>query len=94
MSFTPEQKRVAAEVADKLKGKHRQWLEKFGEEHDTPYDQLMEKARQYVAGDIDYHHIGVDIDYGAFPEFWDHYEAMTAEEVPKDKRDNFFSCSC
>lgn len=92
--MTPKDQAKVNAVTDKLTGNHREWLEKFAEEHGIDFDQLMDGARNWIEYG-DYVYIGVDIDYDAASgKFWEHYQAYTHEAVPQSKQNNFFSCSC
>jgi hypothetical protein len=88
-----EEDRVAAAVADKLTGEHRRWIEDFAEQHDSTFAYVMEGAREYLAtGESIY--FGVDLDYAAADEFWMHYEQMSGEQIPEEKREQPFRCAC
>lgn len=82
------------EVVDTLDDKRKKWLEQCAAEHDVDLDTLLTAARTWVELG-QYECIGVDIDYEKMSgEFWEHYQAYTMEQVPKEKQNNFFSCSC
>jgi hypothetical protein len=58
------------------------------------YDELMEAAAGYIKYS-DYLCEGGRWEGSYVPdEFWFHYEVVTGELVPEDKRGSFFSCSC
>lgn len=92
--MTPEQERTVAEVTDALMGKHKKWLEQFAHNIDISYDELMAGAKAYIDYD-EYMVDGGKFEGVSVPaEFWEHYQAITTEVVPKNKQDGFFSCSC
>jgi hypothetical protein len=92
--LTPDERMKIEQVADKLGGQHREWLEEFAQEHELGYNELMDGAADWIAIG-EYTCIGVDIDYDAMGnEFWTHYEAVIGGVVEPDKRTNFFSCAC
>lgn len=70
------------------------WLEGFAHTADMSYDSLIWAAKDFLKNG-DYvcnggQYLGFD-----FPDaFWDHYETVTDEKVPENKRWSFFSCSC
>jgi hypothetical protein len=54
----------------------------------------MDHARSYVEYESYWHGGEVFDGWCLSPEFWDHYERVTGETVPSEKRGSFFSCSC
>lgn len=79
--------------------KSKSWIEGFAVKLDQTYNRLMEAAETWLdAGKWN----GYTYDnsetykayYDQFPEFWKHYAVVTGKEVPKDKRESFFTCSC
>lgn len=90
-----EQQRIAIAVAEQLTvGPQLQLLQNFAHEIDVSYDELMQGAKDYLDHD-EYMSDGGKFEGTSVPNgFWDAYEAVTGEVVPKDKKDSFFSCSC
>jgi hypothetical protein len=78
-----------------VNGPAKQLLQNFAADIDISYEELMDAAS-------DYHHHGNYLSDGGKFEgvsipigFWDAYQAVTGETVPKEEaQDNFFSCSC
>jgi hypothetical protein len=77
-----------------VNGPAKQLLQNFAADIDISYEELMDAAS-------DYHHHGNYLSDGGKFEgvsipigFWDAYQAVTGETVPKEDQDNFFSCSC
>ena len=70
------------------------WLEYFAEENYLTYDELLQAAKDYIEYD------DLLCDGGKWEgcytpdEFWNHYQTVTGELIPEDKRGNFFNCSC
>jgi hypothetical protein len=70
------------------------YIHDLAEQVGFSYKRLMEGARAALEYD-DYLVGGNDMQgVSTPPEFWDHYEKVTKEKVPPNKRNNFFSCSC
>jgi hypothetical protein len=87
---------VALQVKDKLLGVNvsRDWMHEFCGEYDVDYDEVMNGAHDYLLSG-DYLDLGTAFDgVSTPPEFWHHYSRLSGKEVPEDKKDNFFSCSC
>lgn len=78
------------------KTRSEQWIRGLAEEHNVTYNAIMDHARMQAGGDDFPYLIGGEAMEGSSTpeEFWDHYEVVTGEKVPKDRRENFFSCSC
>lgn len=74
----------------------KDWVRHFAEHRadGLSYDEIMAAAKDYLATGA------YLIEGGRFEgiyvddEFWQHYEVITGEKVPKDDRGSFFSCSC
>jgi hypothetical protein len=76
---------------------HKSWLMDFADKAGMEYQELMDGAENFLnnnemlcEGDKwDYFRHGYD------PlVFWEHYSAATGQDVPLEKRDNFFTCNC
>lgn len=81
------------------------WLRRFCDDHDCPYDGLIAAAKskdgEWVAAD-NYRSVSIGDGYisvqgqdasGEIPdEFWDHLENVTGKQ--QRTRPNYFSCSC
>ena len=72
----------------------REWMRKFAGEYHTDYKEILDAAKDWLDyGDY-------KIEGGRFEgahagkEFWRHYARITRTEVPEDKQESFFSCSC
>jgi hypothetical protein len=65
---------------------------------DITVSELMESARDWLEGGEYKTQYGTETWRDEFPrytdEFWIHFEIVTGEKVPEDKRQSFFSCSC
>lgn len=72
-----------------------QWLEDFANQEDVDsYQDLMDAADAFLKHG-DYLCEGGRWEGSYVPdEFWFHYEVVTGDVVPEDKRGSFFSCSC
>lgn len=72
------------------------WIRDLADAHDVTYRAVMDHARMQASGSDFPYLIGGDAMEGATTpaEFWDHYENVTGEKVPVERRENFFSCSC
>ncbi len=74
----------------------RKWIEGFASDIDQTYNRVMDAARTYAL----YEEYTSDNSesykphWDKFPEFWKHYQIVTGEEVPKDRQESFFTCSC
>lgn len=73
------------------------WIVAFAKKlEDQTYDSLMELAHAWVNG-ADYTYDNSesykDVWHG-FGDFWKHYEIVTGQKVPDDKKECFFTCSC
>jgi hypothetical protein len=73
---------------------HRKWLEDFASSIDVTYNSLMEAANDFQEHDEYFSQGGKFEGIYVGVEFWEHYVAVTGKDVPGDKRENFFSCSC
>jgi hypothetical protein len=81
------------------------WLLAFADAHDGSgyedhysrkwtYQDFMEAAANYLRTG-DYITGGTELEAESVPDvFWDHYQAITGQQVPESKRGSFFSCSC
>lgn len=71
-----------------------QWIRDFAAGIPLDYEVVMDGARDYVACG-EYLCFGGLLEGEYVPdEFWSHYERVTGETVPDDKRGSFFTCSC
>ena len=86
------------EVAEK-------WLRNYAELIDETFNTLMDAADEWVkSGDYFYGARQGDSQYGYYygkfegesthPDFWDNYELFRGVQLPRDKKENFFTCSC
>lgn len=69
-------------------------LRDFAVRADLGYRELLDAARDYVQHG---EHICEGDRWEGFemyPEFWEHYQIVTGEIVPEDRRGYFFSCIC
>lgn len=74
-----------------------QWIRDFAERIDQTYEDLMRAAGAFVAsGHYTYDNSeGYKNEWGAFPEFWEHYEDVTGTTVSDDTKESTpFTCSC
>lgn len=72
------------------------WIQDFADECGMSARAMIDAAREHLHGG-DYHIIGNDTPsrvYDDNDKFWEHYEIVTGEKVPSDKRETFISCSC
>lgn len=58
------------------------------------YDEAIDGAEAYLKYDDYMSDGGRWEDQDVPAEFWDHYEVVTGEKVPTEKRGGFFSCAC
>lgn len=76
--------------------KSQAWIQEFAERIEQTYNRLMEAADSW----FEYGEYTLDNSerykdqWDQFPEFWKHYATVRNVEVPEEKRDSFFSCSC
>lgn len=75
-------------------GGSKAWMEQWANAYGFTADKAIQRARGWLEyGDY-------WVEGGTFegeripPEFWTHFEAITGERVPDDKRESFVSCSC
>lgn len=72
----------------------RAWIENWASGLGSNFMQVMERARDFLAGG-DYWSESERFDGEYVPnEFWPHFECITGKTVPEDKQHSFFSCSC
>lgn len=74
-----------------------QWLRDFAASADCPdYHTLVAAAiNNYDSWNSDYlHFYGSDAHGEIPPEFWEHVEIVTGEEIESNRRATYFSCSC
>lgn len=70
------------------------WMHDYALELDLDYDELIDAGRDFIA------HEGYLSKGSKFegvtlnPDFWIHFENITGEKAPQEKRGSFFSCSC
>jgi hypothetical protein len=72
----------------------KEWLTALADSISVTYEELLAAAENFI--DEDEYLIGGGEMEGEVtpPEFWDHYQIVTGKIIPKEKQDNFFSCSC
>ncbi len=86
---------VNAPVSDKEAS--MQWLRDLGDRVGVSANRLIESAREHIHDTSGWSYLigGYEMEGESTPpEFWDHYQIVTGELVPSEKRENFFSCSC
>lgn len=77
-----------------------QWIRRFADRVSLHYGVLMEGAADWVrskegGGWGEYLCFGGLLEGESVPdEFWTHYDAVTGNVTPEDKRGSFFTCSC
>lgn len=70
------------------------WLEAYADSIDVTYRALMRHAEEWLRHE-EYWIGGAEFEALYFPsDFWVHYETVTGEKVPEDRRQEFISCSC
>lgn len=77
------------------KAESEAWLRDFaGNSNCPPYEELVALAvGDSVSGE--YLHVdGTDAHGEIPPEFWDHVEAVSGRQIPREGRAKYFSCSC
>jgi hypothetical protein len=90
----PDAPSVPATTDDSAKASAEQWIKDYAKELNVGFRDLIESARYWIETD-DYMSRGSVLEgQSTSPEFWEQYAIYTGEEVPEDKRGNFFSCSC
>lgn len=71
------------------------WIRSLADRVGVSYPRLMDHAELRAAGEDDYLVGGAEMEGECVPDgFWHHYEIVTGDRVPEDRRENFFSCSC
>lgn len=81
-------------------GKSEQWIRDFADRVSLHYEVLMQGADEWVRTHDgrwggEYLCFGGLLEGVSVPtEFWDHYDAVTGNSTPEDRRGSFFSCSC
>lgn len=90
--LTPEEQRKVNQVTQKL-SPSAEWMRAFAESIDMGYEELMNAVESaLVTGESIY--VG-DKETDVPDDFWLHYEAIIAEHVPQEKKDQlYFSCAC
>ncbi|MBN3848660.1 hypothetical protein G3N58_17785 [Paraburkholderia sp. Ac-20342] len=77
-----------------------QWIRNFADGVSLHYDVLMEGAAEWVRTNDgkwggEYLCFGGLLEGCSVPdEFWNHYDAVTGNTTPEEKRGSFFTCSC
>lgn len=77
-----------------------QWIRDFADRVSLHYDVLMDGAANWVATANnrwggEYLCFGGLLEGESVPdEFWTHYDAVTGNTTPEEKRGSFFTCSC
>lgn len=85
--------RSEEEQGDKLAASV-EWIRAFAARLGLTYDDLLEGAKAYHAGE-GYMNRGELLEGQSVPdEFWPHFETVTGYKVDEDKRHSFFTCSC
>lgn len=76
------------------KDQAERWLRDYAAAIGVGFDKLVSSARDWIEHE-EYLCQGGDLE-GLYTsdEFWTHYATYTGDDVPKDKRENFFTCSC
>ncbi|QDH83535.1 hypothetical protein [Achromobacter phage Motura] len=69
------------------------WIKRFAESVERPYEALMDGARGYLKYGA-WMNGGAEFEGTFKQEFWDHYEIVTGESVTNRNRGSFFNCSC
>lgn len=70
------------------------WIREFAQSHGLEYDELMVAAADFLDNG-EYLCKGGDLEGQYVPEeFWDHFTMVLGRRVPKEQRQNFFTCSC
>lgn len=73
----------------------KSWIEGFADQVDMSAEELFNHAREYLLDRWYYVCEGGKYEGVSVPDaFWDHFETVTGEAVPVEKRGSFFSCSC
>lgn len=87
------------QATDVLTGRaqSRDWLKHFAKEASVDFEEMMSGAK-ICASDSD-EWLSREGEFETARslythQFWEHYERVTGEKVPQEKRRNFFSCSC
>jgi len=76
------------------KASAEKWLRWYADKLDVGFRDLVESAAVFLKYG-DYMVRGGTLEgVSTSEEFWEQYAAYTGDEVPEDKRENFFSCSC
>jgi len=76
------------------KEKSKQWIEEFAAQVNLTYNILMEGANNWLEYQ-DYLCFGELLEGEYVPkEFWNHYAIVTETDIPDNKRESFFTCSC
>lgn len=72
------------------------WMRNYADEVDEGYRTVLEAAAEWLRSEDYYVQYDKETarDRGVPDEFWDHYENVTGEKVPSDKKASFWSCSC
>lgn len=72
----------------------KQRMTQFAEDLDVGYDEMLERAGEYVRRG-DYWNEGEKFDgEGLYGLFWDDYDILMETQTPEDDRGSFFTCSC
>lgn len=70
------------------------WIREYASGLGITYHDLMDGAHEHVEYGGYLSRGGTLEGVSTSAEFWEHYEVVTGDTVPDDKKDNFFSCSC
>jgi len=87
------------ENEDPMKAESEKWLRDFADEADLSYGEVISAAEDWIGWEEFY--VQNDREdardamgrHGA-ETFWHHYQVVTGTEVPEEKQQWFFSCSC
>ena len=85
MEETPAKKRMKEFAAE---------LSQDASESLITFEELIDRATQYVNGGEYWSEGGRFEGQGLYGEFWDDFEELTGLKVPEGDRYSFFSCSC
>lgn len=95
MASAPKSSLLAKESPGAVERKDAElWLRNYAGQVDLSFDELLEAGKDWIDSE-NYMCDGGKWEGTYTPlEFWDHYAKYTGEDVPSEKRGNFFTCSC
>lgn len=89
-AFSPHQ----ASTLTNEQARSQQWIEDYAGKIGVVPSELIANAKDWVKHE-EFWSQGDRFEGLDLPtEFWSHYENVTGEKVPSDKRQSFFSCAC